>query len=117
MFGQVPAAMSATPPHLDKLSAVKNMTLNEKLAILNKLDPEIVELTEENDLEDEIKQADEYTESTYERLTHINNTFAAATAPSVPHMSLQCPPPHLLLVPSARLNFQESLYLISMAVC
>ena len=34
-----------------------NQTQPEKFAILNKLDSEIVELTEEKDLEDEIKQA------------------------------------------------------------
>ena len=71
--------MSATCPDLDKLSLLK-MTLNEKLATLNKLDSEIVEFTGEKDLEDEIKQADEYTEGIYEGLTHINNTLAAAAA-------------------------------------
>ena len=30
--------------------------------------------------------ADEYTESIYEGLTCISNTFATATAPSVPHV-------------------------------
>ena len=56
------------------------MTLNEKLETLNRLDSEIIELTAEADLDDEIQQSDDYKEKIYEVLTRVNKVLNTLTA-------------------------------------
>ena len=55
-------------------SAKVNKT-NEKLETLKLLDSEIVELTPEEGLEDEIEQADGYKENVYRALTMIDKVY------------------------------------------
>ena len=58
MLGQITTILEGTPV-LDRLALLK-LTLNEKLDTLSRLDSEIIELTADEDLENEIQQSDEY---------------------------------------------------------
>ena len=49
---------------------------------LNRLDSEIIELTAEKGLENEIQQSDEYKEKIYEALTRVNKVLDNATTPT-----------------------------------
>lgn len=68
-MGQVDAAIGASPIDPDKLSLLK---LTEKLEMLKKFDSEIIELTPEDDLENEIQQSNEYRERIYAALTRVD---------------------------------------------
>ena len=57
------------------------MTLNEKLETSNKVDSEIIELTAEEDLENELQQSDEYKDKIYKALTRVDKVLDAATTP------------------------------------
>ena len=81
MLGQITAALEATPPDLDRLALLK-MTLNEKLETLNKLDSEIIDLTSEEALEEEILQSDERKEKIFDALTRINKVLSPTTPPA-----------------------------------
>ena len=70
-MGQVDSAVGASPVDPDKLSLLK-LTLTKKLETLKKFNSEIIELTPEDDLEDEIQQSDEYRERIYATLTHVD---------------------------------------------
>ena len=64
ILGQITTALEGTPPDQDRLALLK-LTLNAKLETLNRLDSEIIELTAEADLDDEIQQSDDYKERIY----------------------------------------------------
>ena len=57
ILGQITPALDETPPDTDRLSLLK-LILNEKLDTLKGLDSEIIEITPEDGLEDEIQQSD-----------------------------------------------------------
>ena len=78
MLGQITAALEDTRDR-DRLALLK-LTLNKKLDTLNKLDSEIVELTADEDLENEIQQSDEYRERVYSALTHVDEVLNITTA-------------------------------------
>ena len=79
ILGQITTALEDTPPDQDRLALLK-LTLNEKLETLNRLDSEIIELTAEADLDDEIQQSDDYKERIYEALTSVNKVLNTLTA-------------------------------------
>ena len=64
-------AVAEMPLDLDRLSLLK-LTLDEKLETLKSLDVEIIELTPEEGLEEEIQQSDEYKGKVYDALTRIH---------------------------------------------
>ena len=70
-FGDISTALSSDTPDRDRIARLK-LTLNEKLETLNKLDSEIIELTADEGLENEIQQSDENKEKIYEALTRVN---------------------------------------------
>ena len=57
------------------------LSLEEKLGTLKTLDSEILDLTKEDDLGDEIEQADAYKEGIYDAMVEIEKLCAAARAP------------------------------------
>ena len=80
-LGQIGSALAETPPDADRLSLLK-LTLNEKLDTLKGLNSEIIEITPEDGLEDEIQQSDKYKERTYDALTRINRAINRVATPS-----------------------------------
>ena len=62
LLNQIDTAFTAPVTYSDKLSQLK-LSLHEKLETLKLLDSEIVELTPEEGLEDEIEQVDGYKEN------------------------------------------------------
>ena len=64
MLTQVEESLAASPPDVARLSQMK-LSLQEKLETLKLLDGEIVDLTEESHLADEIEQADGFKERIY----------------------------------------------------
>ena len=87
ILGQVTSALDDTPPNAHRLSLLK-LTLTEKLETIKGLDAEIVEITPEEGLEEEIRQSDEYKERIYDALTRIDGlthvSVAASTGSSPP---------------------------------
>ena len=65
-------------PDLAKLAQLK-LSLTEKLETLNRLDQEILELTEEDNISTEIEQADTFKDRIYTSLVKIDR--ATPTAP------------------------------------
>ena len=57
------------------------MSLREKLEVIKTLDGEILELVEEDDLADEIDQADLYKENIYSTLIKMDGVIAVAEKP------------------------------------
>ena len=66
-----------------KLSQLK-LSLQEKLEVLRQLDAEILELTDEEGLVDEIEQADLFKEGIYTALVRIEKATAIAATPIAP---------------------------------
>ncbi|XP_064388661.1 uncharacterized protein LOC135336735 [Halichondria panicea] len=81
-LGQLAVALGETHPNPDRLSLLQQ-TLEQKLETLKGLDTEIIELTPEETLDDEIQQADDYRERIYEALTRIKRAEPTATAPGI----------------------------------
>ena len=67
LFSQIDTALTAPATDSDKLSQLK-LSLHKKLETLKLLDSEIVQLSPEEGLEDEIEQADGYKENVYRAL-------------------------------------------------
>ena len=57
ILGQIASALAETSPNADRLSLLK-LTLNEKLDTVKGLDAEIIEITPDDGLEEEIQQSD-----------------------------------------------------------
>lgn len=84
---------------IDTLKLLRlKLSLEEKLGTLRTLDGEILDLTNEDDLGDEIEQTDAYKESIYDAMVTIEKfcmtVHAAATppAPPLPHNTYTAPP-------------------------
>ena len=85
-----------------KLAQLK-LSLQEKLEVLRQLDGEILELTEEDGLVDEIEQADLFKEGIYTALVRIEKATAATpgapptigTPPTTPSSSIEPLPERL----------------------
>ena len=80
LLNQIDSTLAAPTTDSDKLSQFK-LSLNEKLETLKLLDSEIVDLTPEDGLEDEIEQADGYKENVYRALTTIDKVLNATPSP------------------------------------
>ena len=72
MLTQVEESLAASPPGVARLSQLK-LSLQEKLETLKLLDGEIVDLTEESHLADEIEQADGFKEHIYAAMVRIES--------------------------------------------
>ena len=83
------------PVDMSKLLRLK-LSLEEKLGTLKTLDGEILDLTKEDDLGDEIEQADSYKEGIYDAMIAIEKLCAAARAAETPQLR---PGSRLLLLP------------------
>ena len=84
MLTQVEESLAASPPDVARLSQLK-LSLQEKLETLKLLDGEIVDLTEENHLADEIEQADGFKERIYAAMVRIDSQMTVpVTSESAP---------------------------------
>ena len=77
MLGQITTVLEGTPDR-DRLTLLK-LTLNEKLDTLNRLDSEIIKLTADEDLDNEIQQSDEYKERIHSPLTRVDRVLNTST--------------------------------------
>ena len=78
VVNQVDEIVGEGGPDLAKLAQLK-LSLTEKLETLNRLDQEILELTEEDNISTEIEQADTFKDRIYTSLVKIDR--ATPTAP------------------------------------
>ena len=84
MLRQSDELLAVAPPDTVKLSQLK-LSLEEKLGTLKQLDGEIVELTDEEHLIEEIEQADGFKEGIFAAMVRIEKQCAAPpTAPETP---------------------------------
>ena len=82
------------------------LSLEEKLHTLKTLDGEILDLTTEDDLSDEIEQADSYKEGIYDAIEKLcESARAAATPPAPPRMTT--PPTTPPLTESSRVKLPK----------
>lgn len=108
-LGQITADLESTPPDLDQL-ARRKLTLNEKLETLTKLDSEIIELTEDEGLENEIQQGKTSVWSGRSMRPWLASTKCLKSL----LLLLLWPHPLHLLTEELKSNSQRSLYLTSM---
>ena len=81
--GQITTTLGAVPPNAERLSTLK-LALEAKQKTLKELDAEIVVLTPDEELDDEIQQADECQENIFEVLVQVGRTLTPVTAPTAP---------------------------------
>ena len=92
-MGQAVALIETTPVDTDELALLQT-NLSTKLTTLEALNTEIVELTPEAQLEEEIGRADEYSERIQRTLLQIRKALnPPSTAPIMPPRDLPPPPP------------------------
>ena len=93
------------PVDTSKLLRLK-LSLEEKLDTLKTLDGEILDLTKENDLGNEIEQADSYKEEIYDAMIAIEKLCAAVCAAETPPAPLRitASPTATPLTDSSRVN-------------
>ena len=96
------------PVDTSKLLRLK-LSLEEKLDTLKTLDGEILELTKEDDLGDEIEQADSYKEGIYDAMIAIEKLCAAARAAETPPAppTITAPPTGPPLTESSRVKLPK----------
>ena len=85
-------AAATEEPDTSKLAQLR-LSLQEKLEVLKRLDGEILELTGEDDLVDEIEQADLFKEGVYTALVKIEKATMITATPTAPPTS-GTPPTH-----------------------
>ena len=73
LLNQVDGALAVTPTD-DTLAQLK-LSLHEKLEILKQLDSEVVDLTPEERLDEDIEQAEDYKDNVHRALTMIDKTL------------------------------------------
>ena len=84
MLRQIDELLAVTPPDTVRLSQLK-LSLEEKLGTLKQLDGEIVELTDEDHLIEEIEQADGFKEGIFAAMLRIEKQCTAPlAAPETP---------------------------------
>ena len=108
LLNQIDGALGATPTDSDKLAQLK-LSLQEKLETLKQLDSEIVDLTPEDGLEEEIEQADGYKDNVYRALTMIDKALNAkhsrpTPAASAPALTAPTVTPHVNQVKLPKLS-------------
>ena len=74
ILSRIDVALGNAMPESDQLSQLR-LSLSKKLETLKLLDSEIIELTEDDDLVDEIDQADGYKENVYHAITRIDKVL------------------------------------------
>ena len=77
-IGRAEELLAAESPDVDRLSQLK-LTLGEKLEVLKTLDAEMLDLVQDEDVAEEIDQADEFKEKVYVILVKINRVLNAAS--------------------------------------
>ena len=82
MLNRIDELLTAKEVDKDQLAQLK-LSLTEKLDTLKQLDGEILDLTEEGDLDDEIQQADTYKDNIYQVMVKLDKG-AKDTAPPPP---------------------------------
>ena len=82
MLNNVDELLAAAERDLPRLAQLK-LSLEEKLSTLRRLDSEILDLTEEDALEDEIQQADEYNARVYSAMVRLKTTLESEPPPAV----------------------------------
>ena len=90
LLNQIDTALTAPATDSDKLSQLK-LSLHKKLETLKLLDSEIVELTPEEGLEDEIEQADGYKEKVYCALIMIDKVLKPTPSSPTPVADMHAP--------------------------
>ena len=78
ILGQIASVLAETHPDADRLSS----TQADSQDTLKGLEAEIIEITPEDGLEDEIQQSDEYKERIYDALTRIDRAINPVVTPS-----------------------------------
>ena len=79
----VDALLSREDPELARLAQLK-LSLEEKLNILTKLDSEVLDLTADDDVEDEIQEADEFKDRVYGAIIRLDNCTCDLSGCAVP---------------------------------
>ena len=74
LLNQVDSALAATPTDNDTLAQLK-LSLHEKLETLKQQDSEVVDLTPEERLDEDIEQAEDYKDNVHRALTMIDKTL------------------------------------------
>ena len=90
LLSQIDTALTTPATDSDKLSQLK-LSLHKKLETLKLLDSEIVQLTPEEGLEDEIEQADGYKENVYCALIMIDKVLKPTPSPPTPIADIHAP--------------------------
>ena len=72
------------PAHLAQLK----LSLEEKLSTLTKLDSEILDLTEDDDVDAEIQEADEFKDRMYGAIVRLENCSRTPTGPAIPPVTI-----------------------------
>ena len=80
-MGRAEDLLAPEKPDLDKLSQLK-LVLREKLETLKTLDDEILDMVKEDDLADEIEQADDFKEGLYSVLVRIERVLTVVSRPT-----------------------------------
>ena len=95
ILNQIDGTLAAATPDNAKLSQLK-LSLQEKLETLKRLDNEIMELTPEDGLVEEIEQADSYKEGVYIAMINIEKHMSTPTATPSPAAETRTttPPTH-----------------------
>ena len=92
LMGQAGALIEGTPVNADELTLLQT-NLSTKLMTLEALKTEIVELTPEGQLEEEIGRADEYSENIQRTLLQIRKALKTLPPPIMPPRDLPPPTP------------------------
>ena len=77
-MGQVDTLIGATPVQVDELTLLQT-SLSSKLTLLGTLNEDVVAITPEDKLEEEIGKADDYSEKIQRALLHIRKALDSAT--------------------------------------
>ena len=80
MLGQVQPTIDSDPLDIPKIRQLTR-SLEEKLQALSKFDSDILDLTSEDDIEDEILQEDEVKEQIYQALSQLEGALKPIPAP------------------------------------
>ena len=87
----VDVLLSAEDPELAHLAQLK--LSEEKLNILTKLDSEVLDLTADDDVEDEIQEADEFKDPVYGAIIRLDNCTRALSRRAVPPVTTSAAAP------------------------
>ena len=78
----IDALLAEESPDLARLAQLKR-SLEEKLSTLTRLDSEILDLTEDEDLDTEIQEADEFKDRVYGAIVRLDKRTRTPTGPVI----------------------------------